>query len=286
MRFCDWVEVASGDVAVYASGFRNPFALFVRRDGTVVAADNGPNITFGSKLSGVSADGEVEVLEEGAATEDSLFFGLPEARRCFRLAMLRALRGQSAGRSSTFHGPYALSRAHVRATGMRMPHSRGPTCSNLSSRAATRVTRTRRGAAPATCASASTSRRRRSSTTRPTPVRPTSSWSRPPAASPSTIPTPLVASGAPPPPPPSLSRAASGLGVAPPACLLACSLARTSQPGRLPRLQSSHLPPSTSRPSPPPPPRYCRALRRHVARRSVFPVPRPAGPLPHVDDVA
>jgi hypothetical protein len=85
-RFGDWVQVTGGNVAVYASGYRNPFGTTVRRDGKVMVTDNGPNGKFGEELLGLNPDGTLKSSGVGAATEDSIHWkGVAKvcaARRC------------------------------------------------------------------------------------------------------------------------------------------------------------------------------------------------------------
>lgn len=79
MRYMDYTAVASGDVTTYATGFRNPYGIAVRRDGSVIIADNGPNSGFGAAMTGL-VGGAVQASSSEPTTEDSVYINVPEAR--------------------------------------------------------------------------------------------------------------------------------------------------------------------------------------------------------------
>lgn len=59
-------DVASGDVGIYSTGFRNSFGIIRHSNGIVYATDNGPNANFGAKSTGCNSQGE------DANTQDTL----------------------------------------------------------------------------------------------------------------------------------------------------------------------------------------------------------------------
>lgn len=68
----DTVELAGGDVRVFATGFRNVYDLVVHSDGNVYATDNGPNAPDGdisigcaNASQGVSGPDELNLVVEG-----------------------------------------------------------------------------------------------------------------------------------------------------------------------------------------------------------------------------
>lgn len=59
-------NVASGDVSVYAAGFRNSFGILRHSNGIIYVTDNGPNANFGKKSTGCNSEGP------DANTQDTL----------------------------------------------------------------------------------------------------------------------------------------------------------------------------------------------------------------------
>jgi glucose/arabinose dehydrogenase len=53
----DTTNVLSGDIEVFASGFRNPYDVVVHSSGQIYATDNGPNPGAGLRSTGCSSDG-------------------------------------------------------------------------------------------------------------------------------------------------------------------------------------------------------------------------------------
>lgn len=78
----DSVDLVSGDVRVFASGFRNPYDLTVHSNGRVFAVDNGPNLDSGPASVGCAESGpdpyepdELNLIREGD------YYGHPNRNR-------------------------------------------------------------------------------------------------------------------------------------------------------------------------------------------------------------
>lgn len=61
-----FVQVASGDVSVYAPGLRNPFGIALcAHDLSIYATDNGPNKNFGGRMFGPPIGEQLQLAEPG-----------------------------------------------------------------------------------------------------------------------------------------------------------------------------------------------------------------------------
>ena len=76
------VDQLSGDVSVYAAGFRNPYDLVLHSNGRIYATDNGPNSTQGAASTGCDAQGsDPSVNDELNLVEPGDYYGHPNRNR-------------------------------------------------------------------------------------------------------------------------------------------------------------------------------------------------------------
>ena len=76
------VDQVSGDVSVYAAGFRNPYDLVLHSNGRIYATDNGPNFEAGPASTGCATESsDPSVSDELNLVEPGDYYGHPNRNR-------------------------------------------------------------------------------------------------------------------------------------------------------------------------------------------------------------
>ena len=76
------VDQLSGDVSVYAAGFRNPYDLVLHSNGRIYATDNGPNFEAGPASTGCATESsDPSVSDELNLIEPGDYYGHPNRNR-------------------------------------------------------------------------------------------------------------------------------------------------------------------------------------------------------------
>ncbi|OGO49685.1 MAG: hypothetical protein A2148_00495 [Chloroflexi bacterium RBG_16_68_14] len=113
----DAVEQVSGDVAVYASGLRNPYDLVVHSNGYIYATDNGAmgpaySASCTETGTGVSFADELNLIEEGN------YYGHPNRNRGRSDERQCTYRAPEEGSGEGFTGPIAVLPRHCSCDGI------------------------------------------------------------------------------------------------------------------------------------------------------------------------
>ena len=84
MKFASYTKPASGDVFVWAAGFRNPFDCHLTIEDELFCTDNGPNKGFGGLIQGFAPNPEGFLLPKLITDESGRFRAWGFGSRPFR----------------------------------------------------------------------------------------------------------------------------------------------------------------------------------------------------------
>lgn len=81
-RYGEWATIASGDVDFFVRGSRNPFGIEVNQAGQIQATVNGPNIPFGSKMTGIDKD-LMPITAKDPESADGVWLDVQQVVPCY-----------------------------------------------------------------------------------------------------------------------------------------------------------------------------------------------------------